>query len=326
MSLDELQEKRGKGHNRKGNQPNRNQAAKGKGKGKGKGSKTQGGVVRNSVSRTTRDSSVPYKPINATQSDKIFGLAQGGGGNQEGGGGRGGGPKGRGGSSMPISTTTSSGGILGRLGGKPGEKPLQKGTPVIVQNIPNNIQPDELEELFAAIGEVVSISINRIKGKNQAEVRFARQSDAQNAILEYHNRELDGQAMIVKIGSNDPKKENPLNTHIPENKSKMFGSSLNTNDVTVQFNSDSLKKRNKNQRNNNQPQGSRVKPVSNPVFSIVIDAPKTGKGKGGKGKKNIAVNQQVMNKPRQQKKPQPVKKTADDLNAEMDAYFSAKAN
>jgi len=78
------------------------------------------------------------------------------------------------------------------------------GTMVIIDNLKYDVLEDDLKDLMEAIGPVESIKISydssgRSEGK--ASVVFRAKYDAEQAVKEYHGVEIDGQKMVIEIGS-----------------------------------------------------------------------------------------------------------------------------
>ncbi|XP_076443911.1 uncharacterized protein LOC143282201 [Babylonia areolata] len=73
--------------------------------------------------------------------------------------------------------------------------PLQ-GFRMLVSNLHASVTQDDIIELFGAIGPLKRANM---LNKGQAEVAFIHRHDAVTALKKYHNRELDGQPMFVKV-------------------------------------------------------------------------------------------------------------------------------
>lgn len=73
--------------------------------------------------------------------------------------------------------------------------PLQ-GFCIMVSNLHTTVTQDDIIELFAAIGPLKRANLLQ---KGQAEVAFVHRDHAVVALKKYHNRELDGQPMFVKL-------------------------------------------------------------------------------------------------------------------------------
>nr|KAG5686168.1 hypothetical protein BaRGS_004507 [Batillaria attramentaria] len=73
--------------------------------------------------------------------------------------------------------------------------PLQ-GFCILVSNLHSSVTQDDIIELFAAIGPLKRANLLQ---RGQAEVAFIHREHAIMALKKYHNRELDGQPMFVKL-------------------------------------------------------------------------------------------------------------------------------
>ncbi|XP_070186514.1 arginine-glutamic acid dipeptide repeats protein-like isoform X2 [Littorina saxatilis] len=87
--------------------------------------------------------------------------------------------------------------------GAPVLSPLQ-GFRMLVSNLHTSVTQDDIIELFGAIGPLKRANM---LNKGQAEVAFIHKEHAVMALKKYHNRELDGQPMFVKLTT-------PLNAKI----------------------------------------------------------------------------------------------------------------
>ena len=197
MSLDDFSSKSGGGR------------SKGRGKGKGK----SGPAKKIGVAKAARQGAVPYKPAGGGGGGRIFGLAQGGGG---GGGG--------GGVQQPVSGF-GGGALASRLGGKAAG--ASGGTKVLVANLASDIAQEDVAELFGTVGEVMSASVRR---GGFAEVVFAQQSKAIQAVKQFHLRTLDGVPMEVQLAPHSGGQgAHPLNPVSTNPKAALFGSALRGN-------------------------------------------------------------------------------------------------
>lgn len=244
----------------------------GKGGGKGKGGKEKktGGPVKNTTVKTNiRTSAAPYKA-----------------------------PK--------PSAGSAGGGLLNRLGGKASS--AANGTMVSVSNLPPDVISKDIMELFGTIGEVLSAKIifkNR-KSTGQAQVVFAQQSKAVEAVKQFHSRTLDGVAMEVKIvprsqqlamGQDQSREEN-------QTKASLFGSALGGG--------------------GGGPRGrgvGRAPGGHEPSFSIVLPKPAPTKAQPKAQSKGAAKPKAAAKPKQQQPKKEPVK--AENLDDDLDSYFAA---
>ncbi|KAL8596490.1 hypothetical protein ACOMHN_044028 [Nucella lapillus] len=79
--------------------------------------------------------------------------------------------------------------------GVPLLSPLQ-GYRVLVSNLHSTVTQDDIIELFGALGPLKRVNLLT---KGQAEVAFIHKEHSVSALKTYHNRELDGQPMFVKV-------------------------------------------------------------------------------------------------------------------------------
>lgn len=94
-------------------------------------------------------------------------------------------------------------GILSRVGGKVGGGGGgNAGTTVEVSNLNYDIMSEDINELFATCGPLLSAEVDYdASGRSEggATVVFQRRADALEAVKKFNNRTLDGTAMTVKI-------------------------------------------------------------------------------------------------------------------------------
>lgn len=82
---------------------------------------------------------------------------------------------------------------------------------IYVGNLPYSIRDAELEELFTPYGEVTSANViierdtNRSKGFGFVEM--PSQTDAENAIAQLNNKEINGRGL--KVNEAKPREERP---------------------------------------------------------------------------------------------------------------------
>uniref|UniRef100_T1IH32 RRM domain-containing protein n=1 Tax=Strigamia maritima TaxID=126957 RepID=T1IH32_STRMM len=74
-----------------------------------------------------------------------------------------------------------------------------EGCKVIVSNLHPSVTQDDIQELFGEIGDLRRASLGK---SGTAEILFMRPADAQKACDVYHNRQLDGIPMNLKISCN----------------------------------------------------------------------------------------------------------------------------
>lgn len=83
-------------------------------------------------------------------------------------------------------------------------------TKLFVGSLSFNVDDKQLSELFAAIGEVISASVisDRVSGQSKG-FGFVEMSDedAQKAIKELNNKEVDGRNLVVNVAR--PKEDKP---------------------------------------------------------------------------------------------------------------------
>ncbi len=74
-------------------------------------------------------------------------------------------------------------------------------TKLYVGGLAYSVTEKELEELFAAIGQVVSVAVIKDRDSGQSKgfgfVEMADEKDAQKAIKELNGKELSGRAIMV---------------------------------------------------------------------------------------------------------------------------------
>lgn len=73
-----------------------------------------------------------------------------------------------------------------------------RGTKIVISNLSSSVTHRDITELCQAIGRIDSVYLHN----SIAEVTFLNKSSALEAYKTYHNRHLDGKAMICKLGSN----------------------------------------------------------------------------------------------------------------------------
>lgn len=73
--------------------------------------------------------------------------------------------------------------------------PLE-GAKVVVTNLQNSVTKSDIVELF---GDVGALKQAKVASPGSAEVVFVNRSDAQKAVVIYHNRQLDGKAMKCQM-------------------------------------------------------------------------------------------------------------------------------
>jgi len=82
---------------------------------------------------------------------------------------------------------------------------------IYVGNLPYSVRDAELEELFSPYGEVTSANViierdtNRSKGFGFVEM--PSQTDAENAIAQLNNKEINGRGL--KVNEAKPREERP---------------------------------------------------------------------------------------------------------------------
>jgi hypothetical protein len=101
-----------------------------------------------------------------------------------------------------------------------------KGTKVQISNLPTDISEADVRDLFGSTAELLGVRIltNRAGlSLGKAEVVFAQQSKAKEAVATFHGRTLDGVPMTVVLA---PLAEPAAAVAIPNPKAEMFGSAL----------------------------------------------------------------------------------------------------
>jgi len=79
---------------------------------------------------------------------------------------------------------------------------LEPGSSVMVSNLEPDVTEDDVKDIFAQIGNVKSVQLMYNKeGQSQgtAEVTFRAKDDAEKAVTEYNEAEVDGKIMYLKI-------------------------------------------------------------------------------------------------------------------------------
>jgi len=97
-------------------------------------------------------------------------------------------------------TNGSSGFVGGRVQG--GKHRLEPGSSIIVSNLDSEVTEDDVKDIFAQIGTVKSVQIIYDKNgtsQGSAEVTFRGKDDAEKAVTEYNEAEVDGRVMYLKI-------------------------------------------------------------------------------------------------------------------------------
>ncbi|XP_069124554.1 polymerase delta-interacting protein 3-like isoform X2 [Argopecten irradians] len=102
--------------------------------------------------------------------------------------------------------------------------PLQ-GYRILISNLHVIVTQDDIIELFGAIGPMKRA---RLVKPGTAEVVYVQKDDAMKAAQKYHNRELDGQSMQVKLitPAKAPVKQAPEVTTVPSQPAKEKGGPL----------------------------------------------------------------------------------------------------
>lgn len=80
-----------------------------------------------------------------------------------------------------------------------------------VGNLPWTLTNDSLRDLFASYGEITDavIIMDRMSGRSKGFgfVTFAQEADAQKAIAEMNDKEIEGRKIIVNVAK--PREERP---------------------------------------------------------------------------------------------------------------------
>src|SRR5258708_28435358 len=75
------------------------------------------------------------------------------------------------------------------------------GRSLYVGNLPYSATEDQLTELFGRAGKVANVGVMRDMGTGRARgfafVEMANDDDAQKAITEFHEHQMDGRALVV---------------------------------------------------------------------------------------------------------------------------------
>lgn len=80
-----------------------------------------------------------------------------------------------------------------------------------VGNLPWSLNNDSLKELFSQFGEVVDAMVitDRMSGRSRGFgfVTFANDADAEKAVAEMHEKDVDGRKLVVNVAK--PREERP---------------------------------------------------------------------------------------------------------------------
>lgn len=72
-----------------------------------------------------------------------------------------------------------------------------------VGNLPWSMNNDSLKELFASYGEITEVIIitDRMSGRSKGFgfVTFANEADAEKAVAEMHEKEIEGRKIVVNV-------------------------------------------------------------------------------------------------------------------------------
>lgn len=86
---------------------------------------------------------------------------------------------------------------------------------LFVGNLSYSVTEDQLRELFSKVGKVVSCSLVKDKFSNQSRgfafVEMSSDKEAQDAIGEYHDSEIDGRKIVVNIAKPKEASDRPRN-------------------------------------------------------------------------------------------------------------------
>lgn len=84
-----------------------------------------------------------------------------------------------------------------------------------VGNLPWSVTNDSLRELFAPCGEITEAIVitDRYSGRSKGFgfVTFANEADAEKAIAEMAEKDIEGRKMVVNVAK--PREERPRNSH-----------------------------------------------------------------------------------------------------------------
>lgn len=82
---------------------------------------------------------------------------------------------------------------------------------LFVGNLPYSVDEMQLRQMFEPFGELVEVTVikDRMTGRSKGFgfVTFKNKEDAEKAIKELHEKELDGRKMIVNVAR--PREERP---------------------------------------------------------------------------------------------------------------------
>ena len=84
-----------------------------------------------------------------------------------------------------------------QLNSAPNHRNLIMGTKLIIGNLSSSVTRRDITELCEAIGRVISVILHQ----SVAEITFSTKHAAMEAYKTYHNRHLDGRAMVCRISS-----------------------------------------------------------------------------------------------------------------------------
>lgn len=103
--------------------------------------------------------------------------------------------------------------------------PIQ-GYKVLISNLASTVTQDDLVELFGAMGAVKRVKLVK---HGVGEVVYVKKDDAARAMDTYHERELDGQAMSVKVMTPASARIKAVPDKLPASEKPVVGSPLKFN-------------------------------------------------------------------------------------------------
>jgi len=191
-----------------------------------------------------------------------------------------------------------NGAEAGRAGAIGGAR-MEPGSKILISGLDSDVSGDDLKEIFAQVGNVTKAVVHydqNAKSLGTAEVTFATTAAAAKAVKEYDGAEVDGKPMYVKlVGAvvSIPRVIKKANRDFRSGKDAYFGSSMNDD-------------RDFRPRRGGRGRGAGRAPRARGSGS--------GRGRGGRGRGGA----------RGEGKPAKAEPTAENLDAELEAYQKAR--
>jgi len=212
---------------------------------------------------------------------------------------------------------------------------LEAGCAVLVSNLENEVNADDVKEIFSQIGTVKSAVVNYAqtgRSLGTAEVTFGTQQEAEKAAEEYDGAEVDGRPMYLKLTSTivSTPKQAPESKRGPSS-----ASSANTGGSNNSGGGSTRPPRRvvQNQRNKSSKDSMFGTMLSQSNgYARSYSGPRTGgsggrgrglrqRMRGNRGRRTGGRNSGGMGGPRRSRK----LPSQDQLNAELDAYHQMDA-